>query len=473
MKLLHIIFVFCCSIVIGFSQTVELQSFATGFSSPVEIANTGVASDTRLFIVEKAGIIKILNADGSTNTTPFLDINSKVSDSGGERGLLGLTFHPNYDANGYFYVNYINNSGNSVISRYSRTNATTADATSELILLTINQPASNHNGGKLAFGSDGYLYIATGDGGGSGDPNNLAQNLNSLLGKMLRIDIDNTNGSTNYAIPSNNPYLNDGNANTLPEIWAYGLRNPWKFSFDKNNNDLWIGDVGQDAYEEINKVTGSGTPGGNYGWNCYEGNNHPFNTSGICPPSGGFGATIAPVAEYAHTTGCSGSITGGYVYRGTTYASFIGKYFFAEYCKQTIGILSGTGSSWSLAFQTPNITQGWTTFGEDINGELYIAGGSTVYKIIDANLSTKEYNAFNFKLYPNPSKGDISIDLSSKFNEVEYISLYNIQEQKITSILKPNKQVLNLSTENYSSGLYFIEVVLNNSSKSIKKLILN
>ena len=470
MKSLQLIIVFCCSIFIGYSQTIELQSFASGFSNPVEIVNSRTPSDNRLFIVEKSGIIKILNENGTVNATPFLNIDSKVSNSGGERGLLGLVFHPNYITNGYFYVNYIDNSGNSVISRFNRMDASTADDTSELIFLSINQPESNHNGGKLAFGSDGYLYIATGDGGGGGDPTDQAQNLNSLLGKMLRIDVDATNGSINYTVPSNNPYLNDGDANTLSEIWAYGLRNPWKFSFDKNNGDLWIADVGQSAYEEINKVTGSGIPGGNYGWRCYEGNNHVYDTSGDCPSN--FNETIAPIAEYAHVgSSCTGSITGGYVYRGTTFPNFVGKYFFAEYCKQQIGFLTDNGSGWSLTFQTPNTSEGWTTFGEDINGELYIAGGSTVYKITDSDLGVDDLEAYNFKLHPNPSNETVFIDLSSKFNDVESISIYNPQSQKVKAIAKPNKQILEISTENFSNGLYFIEINLNNKSKFVKKLI--
>ncbi|SFZ92191.1 Por secretion system C-terminal sorting domain-containing protein [Flaviramulus basaltis] len=463
MKLQNFLIVFFSFNFLGFSQTIELQSFGTGFSSPIEIAHAG---DDRLFIVEQAGIIKILNTDGTINPTPFLDINSIVG-SGGETGLLGLAFAPNYNTTGRFYVNYINNSGNTVISRFNVSANSNIANTTETILLSINQPFGNHNGGKLAFGQDGFLYIATGDGGDGGDPGNRAQNTTTLLGKILRIDVS----GTTYSIPTSNPFSNSANGpnDARPEIYAIGLRNPWKFSFDKTNNDLWIADVGQGAYEEINKVTGPGSPGDNYGWRCYEGINHDYNNSSDCPI---FTSTISPVAEYDHSNGkCS--ITGGYIYRGSTYSSFIGKYFFADYCSREIGILTNTGSNWSMTLQTPNISQNWTTFGEDFNGELYIAGGSNIYKITDANLSTKEGELFNFKLYPNPARENIFIDLSNRFNDVELISVYNIHGQRVIDISKPNKQTINLSTKNFKSGLYFLEVNLENSSKITKKLIIN
>lgn len=470
MKTLHLLIIFYCFAFFGFTQTVELQSFGPSFSNPVEIANAG---DNRLFIVEQAGIIKILNANGSVNSTPFLDISSLVG-SGGERGLLGLTFAPDYATSGRFYVNYTDNTSttepNTIIARYTVSTNPDIANTTETILLTIKQPFDNHNGGKLAFAPDGFLYIATGDGGSGGDPDDRAQNTSSLLGKLLRIDVS----GSNYSIPGTNPFSSSANGpnDPRPEIFAIGLRNPWKFSFDTANGDLWIADVGQNAFEEINKVTGSGTPGDNYGWRCYEGNNHVFNTSGNCPSA--FNETIAPVAEYAHVgNGCSGSVTGGYVYRGSMFPSFIGKYFFADFCNQQIGILTDEGSGWSMAMQMPNIARRWTSFGEDNSGELYIVGGSNVYKIVDPNLSVDKNDSFNFKLYPNPSNDNVSIDLSSKFNTVEYISIRNIHGQKIKAFSNPNKQTINISTKNYNSGLYFIEICLNNASKITKKLIVN
>ena len=226
------------------SHNVTLESFGPSFDSPVEIKHAG---DDRLFIVEQPGEIKILNSNGTVNSTPFLDIKDKVY-YGGERGLLGLAFHPNYPSTPYFFVNYTNNSGDTVIAKYSVSSNPDIANTNETILLTIDQPYTNHNGGCINFGPDGYLYIGMGDGGSGGDPQNYSQNLNSLLGKMLRIDVD--NGSP-YAVPNDNPYGD--------EIWASGLRNPWKFSFD-TNGDLWIADVGQYTWEEINLVTND--PGG-------------------------------------------------------------------------------------------------------------------------------------------------------------------------------------------------------------------
>ena len=454
---------------IGPAQTVQLNSFASGFSKPVEITHAG---DSRLFVVEKSGIIKILNSDGSVNPTPFLNISGLVG-SGGERGLLGLAFAPDYATSGRFYVNYTDKSStdqpNTFIARHTVSANPDIANTSGVTILTYQQPYSNHNGGKLAFGNDGFLYIGVGDGGSGGDPQNRAQNTSSLFGKLLRIDVS---GAT-YSIPSNNPFSSSANGpnDPRPEIYAIGLRNPWKFSFDKTTNDLWIADVGQNAYEEVNQVTGSGNPGDNYGWRCYEGA-HIYNTSANCP-AGGLSATVVPVAEYPHVgSGCSGSITGGYVYRGASFPNFYGKYVFADYCTQNIGILTENGSNWNLTFQTPNITQGWTTLGEDVNGELYIAGGSSVYKFSDANLDISENEKFNFKIYPNPAKDIVNLDLSEIQNKVNSIAIYNIQGQKVFDIA-PSQQQISIKTESYSKGLYFVEVRLDDSSKVIKKLTNN
>lgn len=390
---------------IGFSQTIDIQSFATGFNMPVSIKN---ADDDRLFVVEKSGYIRIVNADGSVNTTPFLDIDNlvvNIAGIGDERGLLGLTFHPNYTSNGFFYVNYINNSGDTVVSRFSveANNPDLADANSELIILTITQPFANHNAGDMAFGPDGFLYIASGDGGSGGDPNNYGQNLNSLLGKMLRIDVDNPGGGNNYGIPADNPFFNDGDDNTLDEIWAYGLRNPWRFSFDRQTGDIWIADVGQGNYEEINMATYT-EAGLNYGWRCYEGNN-VFNDGGCPDPN----TLTFPVGEYPHIGmgNFKCSITGGYRYRGSAYPNFIGLYFFADFCSDEIGTLTDNGSNWDMAFSDVFGGNGWSTFGEDINGEIYIAGISsgTIYRIIDtANPAPTEwYKDADNDTYGNPS----------------------------------------------------------------------
>lgn len=456
-----------CITTFVYAQNIDIELVASGFDAPVSIKN---ANNSKLFVVERKGVIKILNADDSVNSTPFLDINSKVTDAGGERGLLGLTFHPNYNTNGYFYVNYINNSGNTVIARYSRTNETTANTNSELILLSITQPAGNHNGGDMNFGPDGYLYIASGDGGGSGDPNNYAQSLNTLLGKLLRIDVDNTSNGNNYAIPSNNPYLNDGNTNTLPEIWAYGLRNPWKFSFDKTTGDLWIADVGQGVYEEINMVP-STTSAINYGWRCYEGANHPYNTSG-CPPES---STTRPIAEYSHNGNgafkCS--ITGGFRYRGSQYSSLSGLYFFADYCSDEIGVLTPNGSNWTMTFPKQYSNKGWTTFGEGNNGELYIAGleSGEVFKIIDPSLNVDIPNKLNVSMYPNPAKNLLNFNVSLLKNPLESIKISDIHGKQIMLNASINNPITTLSMNNLANGIYFIELADNSGTKEIKKLI--
>lgn len=347
---------------IGQAPTIQLQSFASGFTRPVDIEN---CNDNRVFIVEQAGYIRIVNPNGTALPTPFLNIDARVGSNGNEQGLLGLAFHPKYKENGYFYVDYTNNAGNTVISRFnvSANDSNLANANSELILLTIFQPYSNHNGGCVKFGPDGYLYIGMGDGGSAGDPGNRAQNLDSLLGKMLRIDVN--NGAL-YSIPPDNPFINKPNAR--PEVWSYGMRNPWRYSFDKLNGDLWIADVGQNLWEEVN-VQAGGSPGGkNYGWRCYEAN-HAYNTAG-CQPQNTY---FAPVFELAHSSGYC-SITGGYVYRGAKYSDLFGFYFFTDYCNPMIQVLKRTSSGTYQQYNTISFTgAAVSTFGTDQYGELYVA----------------------------------------------------------------------------------------------------
>jgi Glucose / Sorbosone dehydrogenase/Secretion system C-terminal sorting domain/Putative metal-binding motif len=373
--------------IVAKAQTIDIVSFGIGFNKPVSIKNAG---DGRLFVVEQDGTIQILKVDGTTNATPFLNIDSSVIDIssfGDERGLLGLAFHPNYSSNGFFFVNYIDNNGNTVVSRFSvsASDPNIADPNSELILLNITQPFTNHNGGDMAFGPDGFLYISSGDGGSGGDPGNRAQDLSALLGKMLRIDVNNTSNGSNYGIPLDNPFFNDGDATTLDEIWAYGLRNAWKFSFDRQTGDLWNADVGQALFEEINMVSSTAS-GINYGWRCYEGNT-VFNDTG-CPDTN---TLTFPIVEYSHTN--SGnfkcSITGGYRYRGTAYSNFSGLYFFADFCSNEIGFLTENGANWDMSFSDVFDGNNWVAFGEDINGELYIAGitSGIIYKIVDADIN--------------------------------------------------------------------------------------
>jgi len=353
--------------------TIALQTYATGFTSPVDIANCG---DERLFIVEQNGYIRIIDGQGNVKPQPFLDIDSRVS-SGGERGLLGLAFHPDYRNNGYFFVNYTDNNGDTKVSRFQVTsNPDVADASSETLVLFVDQPYSNHNGGNLEFGPDGYLYIGMGDGGGGGDPDDNGQDPLALLGKILRLDVD----TLPYRIPSDNPFY--GFASVRNEIWALGLRNPWRFSFDRLTGDLWMGDVGQNQWEEINFQPASSTGGENYGWRCYEGN-HFYSSSG-------FGCTATftyPVFEYNHGSGCS--VNGGYVYRGCKYPNLFGYYVCNDYCSGRFWLIKDMGGGNFQATQA--LTQGtnYSSFGEDMNGEIYVAQlNGTIYHLTEATPAT-------------------------------------------------------------------------------------
>ena len=360
-----------------------VTTFATGFNLPVGIENCG---DSRLFVLQKRGLIRIVNANGNINATPFLNLSSIVSQSGNERGLLGLAFHPRYKENGYFYVNYTTTAspGETHVSRFqvNPNDSNVALPNSELLLLEIAQPYTNHNGGNLEFGPDGYLYIGMGDGGSSNDPQNRSQNLQSLLGKMLRIDVDHPQAPNNYGIPADNPYVSGGG---LPEIWSYGLRNPWKFSFDKHTQDMWIGDVGQNAWEEID-FEAFGTPGGrNYGWRCYEGN---VQTPGVsqtgCPA---FSTTTAPAYVYSHAGG-NCSVTGGVVYRGAQFSAMYGKYLCIDYCTGILWevIPNGSGGFTGTQVTTLSIGQGVVAFGEDMHNEIYLADDASgiLYKLTNS-----------------------------------------------------------------------------------------
>jgi glucose/arabinose dehydrogenase len=339
------------------ADEITLTQLVTGLNQPTTIANAG---DLRLFITLQPGRIVIYNGGTSVETVPFLDVSSLVSCCD-ERGLLGLAFHPHYHDNGFFFVDYTNTNGDTVIARYkvSAADPNRADPASAKILLTIAQPFANHNGGELQFGPDGYLYIGMGDGGNAGDPGNRAQNLGELLGKILRIDVD--NGSP-YGIPPSNPFVNRSGAR--PEIWAYGLRNPWRFSFDRANGDLWIADVGQGQWEEVDYQPVTSIGGENYGWRKMEGN-HCFNPSTNCRDS----TQTLPIAEYDHNANrCS--ITGGYRYRGTRSSKLAGTYLYADWCSGTIWGLSDPNATPRVVAQT---TLHITTFGEDVNGELFLA----------------------------------------------------------------------------------------------------
>ena len=353
-----------------------LQTVATGLSFPVFLT-TPLGDNNRLFIVEKGGRIRIIK-NGTLLGTPFLDISSLVS-TGGEQGLLGLAFDPNYSTNGRFYVSYTDASGDSQIARYlvsSNPDIAQTTPSSILVLLSIDQPFANHNGGDIAFGPDGYLYIAMGDGGSGNDPQNNGQDLTDLLGSLLRIDVS---PAGNYAVPSDNPFVNQPPARG--ELWDYGLRNPWRFSFDRQTGDLYIADVGQNAREEVN-VSPASTGGGkglNYGWRIMEGK---ICTPSINPNCSMTGLTL-PVLDYTHSDGCS--VTGGYVYRGSAIPGLQGTYFYSDYCSgwiRSFRYQNGQATAqtqWSLLSPGGNVT----SFGEDNLGEIYILtaqGG--IYRIV-------------------------------------------------------------------------------------------
>lgn len=354
---------------------IALERAAQGLKKPTHI--TGMSGDERLFVTEQEGRVRIVKAKVLLDA-PFLDIASRVSCCG-ERGLLSIAFPPGYEKKKYFYVNYTDKNGNTVVTRYrTSANPDVADPKSEEVLLRVDQPYANHNGGQLAFGPDGFLYIGIGDGGSGGDPHGYAQKGNTLLGKILRIDVE--SGKTPYTVPQANPFT--AMKNYRPEIWALGLRNPWRFSFDRTTGDLFIADVGQNRYEEIDFQPASGKGGENYGWNVMEGN-HCY-TEKACDRTG----LTMPVVEYGHSDGCS--VTGGYVYRGKEYPALEGIYFYGDFCSGRIWGLSKKKDGWenSMLVHTDHSI---STFGEDGKGSIYAADykKGEVYEVVPRSAPNK------------------------------------------------------------------------------------
>ncbi len=358
------------------SIRLQLQKVAGGLETPVGLAHAGDGSG-RLFVVEKVGRIRVVQ-DGVLLDAPMLDISDRVGSDASEQGLLGLAFHPDYVRNGLFFVNYTDRQGNTVVSRFSMAegwssaNPPVADPGSEMPVLKLEQPAANHNGGHLAFGPDGYLYIGTGDGGASGDKYGNGQNGTTLLGAMLRLDVDSVKP---YAVPADNPFVDD--PNIRDEIWAIGLRNPWRYTFDRLTGELYIADVGQNLYEEVNRQPAVQAGGRNYGWPIMEAT-HCFPADRDCDRTG----LTLPLLEYDHSQGCS--VTGGYVYRGEEFPALEGVYVFGDYC---------SGKIWGVATQAgkqPRMVELATadvrlsSFGEDERGELYLLdmGRGALFKLI-------------------------------------------------------------------------------------------
>jgi len=346
--------------------TLSLEVVAEGLDAPLAIAHTNDGSG-RIFVAEQRGTVRMVQ-DGSVRGEPLLDIADRVR-ARGEQGMLGIAFHPDFPADPRLFVDYTDRSGTTVVSSFP-VDGERADATAETVILRIDQPYANHNGGAIAFGPDGYLYVATGDGGAGGDPHGFGQALDTHLGKILRLDIDASMGEATYSVPADNPFVDRTSAR--PEIWLTGLRNPWRMSFDRATGDLWIGDVGQNAWEEID-VARAGQGGLNFGWNRVEGFDCFPPGNGSCETAG----MTMPVAVYGHEFGCS--VTGGVVYRGTQQPELAGGYLFADYCSGNVWLLDPAGDGPQDPFLALESRRSISSFGEDEAGEVYatdLSGGA-------------------------------------------------------------------------------------------------
>ncbi len=429
------------------------------FAQPTDIRNAGDGSN-RLFVCDKSGLLYVFENDPEVSErSTFLDLRDRVVTTS-EMGLLGLAFHPNYEENGYFYVNYNIRRGGTlytVISRFTvdDEDANRADVESELVLMEFVQPFANHDGGQLAFGpDDGYLYIAVGDGGSGGDPLNSGQDLRSILGSILRIDVDNPDDGKNYGIPETNPFA--GNSHYAQEIYAWGLRNPWRFSFDPPTGRLWAADVGQNMWEEIDIIE----KGGNYGWRVTEGW-HCFEPSSNCDSIG----LIGPVWEYSHNVGVS--ITGGYVYRGSGVPDLEGMYIYGDF---------GSGHIWALDYQTDddvtnielaNTNLAIATFGVDESNELYIGVfGKTIYKLVDpaGNVEEDDENVGGtlHPAEPNPARSRVTVPYDLAAATEVTISLFNALGEEVMRLVEGKKEAGNHRVEfdiaDIPGGVYFVQM---------------
>ncbi|MEO8209211.1 MAG: PQQ-dependent sugar dehydrogenase [bacterium] len=483
-KTIFTIFIFLLLTKISTSQPFELvNAFPnTSFISPLYVTHSNDATN-RVFVVEQRGVIKVLPNDSlTTDSRVFLNITNLLI-SGGERGLLGLAFHPNYANNGYFYVYYTKTGGGAnTLSRFSvsSTDPNKADSLTEQILMSTPDPYSNHNGGILFFGLDGYLHIGMGDGGNAGDPGNRAQNVNEVLGKVLRINVDSVSGGNNYGIPASNPFASGGGR---PEIFTVGMRNPWRISQDPVTGLIWCADVGQDAWEEIDLLE----VGKNYGWKCYEGN-HAFNTSGCSSPTD----YTYPIKEYPHgSSECS--ITGGFVYRGTRRPELTGRYIYADYC---------SAKMWKLQYENGSITEDEQimtapsavySFGIDQNNELYVCcANNVVYRFNKSDVVGINNSASSipqeFKLeqnYPNPFNPETNINyFISELSKVR-LTIFDALGKEINTLVNTNQlsgtyQIKwngkDANGNNIASGIYFYNLTLQtgagNSFSETKKMLM-
>lgn len=447
------------------------------FNRPVDLQQPDDGSG-RLFVVEQAGrILVFANNRDVASAKVFLDIRDRVNDAGNEEGLLGLAFHPSYRENGYFYVNYTAaNPRRTVVARYSVSGSDpdAADPATELVVLTFTQPYSNHNGGQVSFGPDGFLYIGTGDGGSGGDPQNNAQNRASLLGKMLRIDVDNPQAQKNYGIPAGNPFAGN-TAGYAEEIYAWGLRNPWRFSFDPVTGRLWAGDVGQNSYEEVDIIEN----GGNYGWRVMEGF-HCYNPASGCDQSG----LIKPVVEYGRDQGAS--ITGGHVYRGGSVPELVGKYIYADFV---------TGRIWGLTYNSAsdftndlllNSGKNISAFGVDANRELYICSfDGSIYRFTPTSTTGSSDPAVPATLqlmsaFPSPAVRGMHRSVSVRFGlpspGTARIVLYDTLGRELRTLTDASfaagQHRVTLDIGTLPAGLYFYSLHSGTGSLTRKLLIL-
>ncbi len=387
---------------------VQLERVGQVSEIPTDIANSG---DERLFILRKDGVIEILDQEGRILPEPFLDISQQVKEEGSEQGLLGMVFHPDFETNGYFYLNYINVNGDTHLSRFEvdAMNPDKADPDSEFLVIKLEQTGEAHNGGDLNFGPDGMLYASFGD-GSAPDFENNAQNPALLLGKIIRIDVDNEQP---YKVPEDNPFVDNNEVRS--EIWSMGWRNPWRFSFDRETGDMWISDVGQDSIEEINLEIQGHQGGLNYGWRCYEG---PAGyRSWLCNDPD---ALTFPAFAYLHdrtVNGCAGSVTGGYVYRGQEYEVLKGKYFYADWCQKRIWMLESLpNDGWASTLVYEGPLKGITTFGENDKGELFVADyDGTIFKITTDQTSSIDQIPVveQLKIISNPVKDKLMLRITS------------------------------------------------------------
>ncbi len=468
------VFLFVALLVLP-AQLKFVQAFPNlTFDAPVDIQHAGDGTN-RLFVVEQKGVIQVFPNDSLVNTSEvFLDLTDKVL-YGGEQGLLGLAFHPNYEQNGYFYVDYTtDNPRRTVISRFSvsQDNPNNADPNSELEILSVQQPYSNHNGGQVVFGPDGYLYISFGDGGSANDPDGNGQNRTTLLGSIIRIDVDNPDSGMNYGIPDDNPFVGNNN-DWREEIYAYGLRNVWRFSFDPETDKLWAADVGQNAYEEIDLIE----KGGNYGWNIMEGL-HCFNPSSNCDQTG----LELPIWEYSHSDPNGGqSITGGYVYRGKEASELYGGYVYGDFVTQRIWVFFPLGNPTNMMIFN-NTGQAITTFGTDENDELYFGSFSNgkIFKFQGTPMSVNDEGKLdiNYRLdqnYPNPFNPNTIISFSLARAEKVKIEVFNSIGEKVEEIYNDvadsGLHRLSWNAKDLTSGVYYLKLTSDNFSDT-KKMVL-